>query len=133
MPERRGVGAQCLLDTSNCHAGAERRRRRVLTYGEQLPRAERRVSTPTLRLTRATVTPEQATGLLRPQDSNLDLTAPKAVVLPLHQGGSRETRASSLPERGAPSVWGGRGMLAASKSSASPRPTPSAAPAIMKR
>jgi len=26
-------------------------------------------------------------SLLRPQDSNLDLTAPKAVVLPLHQGG----------------------------------------------
>ena len=36
---------------------------------------------------------------LRPQDSNLDLTAPKAVVLPLHQGGSRRTRESSLPER----------------------------------
>ena len=27
--------------------------------------------------------------MLRLQDSNLDLTAPKAVVLPLHQGGPR--------------------------------------------
>lgn len=36
---------------------------------------------------------EQRTELLRPQDSNLDLTAPKAVVLPLHQGGSRAGRA----------------------------------------
>ena len=27
-------------------------------------------------------------SLLRLQDSNLDLTAPKAVVLPLHQGGT---------------------------------------------
>ena len=30
---------------------------------------------------------------LRPQDSNLDLTAPKAVVLPLHQGGTRAENA----------------------------------------
>lgn len=30
---------------------------------------------------------------LRPQDSNLDLTAPKAVVLPLHQGGPRDENA----------------------------------------
>src|SRR4051812_40818086 len=32
---------------------------------------------------------------LRPQDSNLDLTAPKAVVLPLHQGGSPLDRTRS--------------------------------------
>ncbi len=35
--------------------------------------------------------PERLKYWLRPQDSNLDLTAPKAVVLPLHQGGVRET------------------------------------------
>ncbi len=28
---------------------------------------------------------------LRPQDSNLDLTDPKTVVLPLHQGGTRRS------------------------------------------
>lgn len=41
---------------------------------------------------------------LRPQDSNLDLTAPKAVVLPLHQGGSRAGRAPPVCQsaRGAP-------------------------------
>ena len=38
-------------------------------------------------------------ALLRLQDSNLDLTAPKAVVLPLHQGGLRERAPSSLPDR----------------------------------
>ena len=35
---------------------------------------------------------------LRPQDSNLDLTAPKAVVLPLHQGGRGPKASPSLPE-----------------------------------
>lgn len=37
---------------------------------------------------------------LRPQDSNLDLTAPKAVVLPLHQGGSRDERPTIFADNG---------------------------------
>ena len=44
------------------------------------------------RIARASSTPvstSRITSTLRRQDSNLDLTAPKAVVLPLHQSGSR--------------------------------------------
>ena len=43
----------------------------------------------------------QCISLLRRQDSNLDLTAPKAVVLPLHYGGtdrSKKGPGSSLPD-----------------------------------
>jgi DNA-binding MarR family transcriptional regulator len=36
--------------------------------------------------------------MLRRQDSNLNLTAPKAVVLPLHHGGPRSKRRFSLPD-----------------------------------
>src|SRR5690606_34014229 len=40
-------------------------------------------------ITRAALRDCSSVDRLRPQDSNLDLTAPKAVVLPLHQGGPR--------------------------------------------
>lgn len=48
--------------------------------------------------------------MLRRQDSNLDLTAPKAVVLPLHHGGPDTPNglvspSKSLPLKSATSAW----------------------------
>lgn len=45
--------------------------------------------------------PQRPIGpLLRLQDSNPDLTAPKAVVLPLHQGGTRTEALDHPPTTG---------------------------------
>ncbi|MCU1534270.1 MAG: hypothetical protein JWR53_751 [Glaciihabitans sp.] len=51
------------------------------------------------------------TLLLRLQDSNLDLTAPKAVVLPLHQGGPRNRAPQVCQMRGGVQEAGGGGCL----------------------
>src|SRR3954452_3382613 len=66
-----------------------------------------RVPCPAARTMTASEGSATVSDMLRRQDSNLDLTAPKAVVLPLHHGGPAEpcgTTPSSLPWRAGRSV-----------------------------
>ena len=71
---------------------------------------------------------------LRLQDSNLGLTAPKAVVLPLHQGGSRLTGAGQVCQtspNGPRAAGARRASVAAGRRLSRDATDPHAPPAIM--